>query len=179
MRKFIDTPRRSSWPSHTGRTPKSYTDPEVVAVNRCLNRLGETLRPGVWKVEAYPFLRWARPPSQYVHRTYKSQQHRFIPGYLKELHAGHAEELALFKSQFAELRRKAENGEELPPSFGKYLLEHQAELELSENEMAYLAGSMFGGGLGHHRVSNVNMCYGRCAAPRSTRGGAAGARIRL
>ena len=62
------------------------------------------------------------------------------------MHAGHAEELALFKSQFAELRRKAENGEELPPSFGKYLLEHQAELELSESEMAYLAGSMFGAG---------------------------------
>lgn len=110
-----------------GKHPKSYADPEVVAVNRCLTRLGDTLRPGVWKVEAYPFL-------------------RYIPGYLAELHAGHTEELALFKSQLSELRRKADAGEELPPSFGKYLLERQAELELSESEMAYLAGSMFGAG---------------------------------
>ena len=37
-------------------------------------------------------------------------------------------------------------GEELPQSFGKYLLERQKELELSDNETAYLAGSMFGAG---------------------------------
>ncbi|KJA15544.1 hypothetical protein HYPSUDRAFT_194208 [Hypholoma sublateritium FD-334 SS-4] len=121
-----------------GKNPKSYADPEVVAVNRCLTRLGDTLRPGVWKVEAYPFL-------------------RYIPGYLSELHAGHAEELNLFKSQLSELKRKAERGEELPPSFGKYLLERQAELELSESEMAYLAGSMFGAG-SDTTASAISIC---------------------
>ena len=39
-----------------------------------------------------------------------------------------------------------ERGQELPQSFGKYLLERQKELELSDNETAYLAGSMFGAG---------------------------------
>lgn len=39
-----------------------------------------------------------------------------------------------------------EKGQELPQSFGKYLLERQKELELSDNETAYLAGSMFGAG---------------------------------
>ncbi|KAF8186770.1 cytochrome P450 [Pholiota molesta] len=110
-----------------GKNPKSYDDPEVVAVNRCLTRLGNTLRPGVWKVEAYPFL-------------------RYVPGYLKELQDGHAEELNLFKTQLLELKKKADRGDELPPSFGKYLIERQAELELSTDEMAYLAGSMFGAG---------------------------------
>ena len=33
-----------------------------------------------------------------------------------------------------------------PPSFGKYLVERQHELELEDNEAAYLAGSMFGAG---------------------------------
>ena len=40
-----------------GKNPKSYDDPDVIAVNRCLTRLGVTLRPGTWKVDIYPFLR--------------------------------------------------------------------------------------------------------------------------
>lgn len=91
---------------------------------------------------------------------------RYVPGYLKELQEGHAEELNLFKTQLSELKKKAvrstplhgikppkltpiflkDRGEELPPSFGKYLIERQAELDLSMDEMAYLAGSMFGAG---------------------------------
>jgi len=31
-------------------------------------------------------------------------------------------------------------------SFAKYLIKHQQEYELSENELAYLAGTMFGAG---------------------------------
>jgi len=39
-----------------------------------------------------------------------------------------------------------DRGEQIPDSFGKYLLEKQKEFELSEDETAYLAGSMFGAG---------------------------------
>ncbi|TFK33151.1 cytochrome P450 [Crucibulum laeve] len=110
-----------------GKNPKSYDDPDVLAVNRCLTRLGVTLRPGVWRVDLYPFL-------------------RYIPGYLKELQEGHAEELTLFKKELTSVKEKMERGEGIPQSFGKYLLERQKELELSDNETAYLAGSMFGAG---------------------------------
>lgn len=55
------------------------------------------------------------------------------------------EELTLFKSQLQSVRQKMECGE-VPQSFGKYLLERQNELELSDDETAYLAGSMFGAG---------------------------------
>ena len=40
-----------------GKHPKSYEDPDILAVNRCLTRLGCALRPGIWKVDVYPFLR--------------------------------------------------------------------------------------------------------------------------
>ncbi|KAJ3503289.1 hypothetical protein NLJ89_g8497 [Agrocybe chaxingu] len=40
-----------------GRHPKSFEDPDVRAVYRCLTRLGFALRPGAWKVDAYPFLK--------------------------------------------------------------------------------------------------------------------------
>ncbi|KAK7047097.1 hypothetical protein VNI00_006761 [Paramarasmius palmivorus] len=110
-----------------GKIPKSYEDPEVQAVNRCLTLLGLTMRPGAWKVDVFPFL-------------------KYIPGYLNELKAGHAEELGLFKGQLQEVREKMARGEEVPSSFGKYLIEKQAELGLDDNETAYLAGSMFGAG---------------------------------
>jgi cytochrome P450 len=34
----------------------------------------------------------------------------------------------------------------MPDSFGKYLIERQEELDLSDDQAAYLAGSMFGAG---------------------------------
>lgn len=90
---------------------------------------------------------------------------RYIPGYLKELQDGHAEELALFKQQLHDVRLSMvcfvlplacrtdigwvslkERGQETAQSFGKYLIERQKELELSDSETAYLAGSMFGAG---------------------------------
>lgn len=58
---------------------------------------------------------------------------------------GHAEELSFFKSLLDITRQGLQRGDS-PPSFGKYLLEHQEELELSGDEAAYLAGSMFGPG---------------------------------
>ncbi|KXN81394.1 O-methylsterigmatocystin oxidoreductase [Leucoagaricus sp. SymC.cos] len=110
-----------------GKLPKSYFDPIVIAVNRCLTRLGNNLRPGLWRVDNWPIL-------------------RYVPGYLKELQDGHQEELELFQSQLNEVREKMARGEELSQSFGKYLIERQKELELSDDEASYLAGSMFGAG---------------------------------
>ena len=40
-----------------GKVPKSYEDPEVQSVNRCLTRLGLAMRPGAWKVDTYPILK--------------------------------------------------------------------------------------------------------------------------
>src|ERR1700733_13937270 len=70
-----------------GKTPHAYTDPDVLAVNRCLTRLGINLCPGRWKVDIFPIL-------------------RYVPGYLKELQDGHKEELALFKDQLAQVQQK-------------------------------------------------------------------------
>lgn len=110
-----------------GKDPKSHNDPDIVAVNECLTRLGNNLRPGLWKVDVFPFL-------------------KYIPGYLDELKEGHAQELGLFKTQLLQVKQAMERGEEVRDSFGKYLLGRQAELELSDDETAYLAGSMFGAG---------------------------------
>ena len=85
-----------------GKNPKSYEDPEILAVNRCLARLGNALRPGVWKVDVFPFLRFGI--LSVIFGTSILILHRYIPGYLKELQDGHAEELTLFKQQLNDLQ---------------------------------------------------------------------------
>ncbi|KAG6883651.1 hypothetical protein C0993_004902 [Termitomyces sp. T159_Od127] len=110
-----------------GKKAGGHDDPDVRAVNRCLVRLGVNLRPGLWKVDIYPFL-------------------RYIPGYLDELREGHREELALFKKYLSIVREQMATNETTPSSFAKYLIERQESLSLSDDETAYLAGALFGAG---------------------------------
>ncbi|KAG1728574.1 cytochrome P450 [Suillus occidentalis] len=37
-------------------TPTSYTDPEIVTVNKCIERFGRAIRPGAYLVDTYPIL---------------------------------------------------------------------------------------------------------------------------
>ncbi|KAG6828377.1 hypothetical protein H0H92_008173 [Tricholoma furcatifolium] len=109
------------------RPAGKHDDPEVQAVIRCLVRLGENVRPGLWAVDNYPIL-------------------RYVPGYLDELKAGHKEELGLFKKHLAGVKAQMDAGEAIGESFAKYLLERQETLQLSDDETAYLAGALFGAG---------------------------------
>ncbi|KAF9527922.1 cytochrome P450 [Crepidotus variabilis] len=127
-----------------GMKIRSYDDPEVLAIRRCLSRLAANFRPGHWKVEDFPFL-------------------RYIPGYLKELYEGHLDELTLFKNLFGSVREQLRNDVETPHSFAKYLLESQDSLPFSENEAAYLAGTMYGAGT-DTTSSMINVCIMAAAA---------------
>ncbi|KAI0933583.1 hypothetical protein AcV5_005691 [Taiwanofungus camphoratus] len=108
--------------SYGKTTPTSYSDPEVQAVNCCLRRLGSALRPGTYLVDTYSFL-------------------RYIPGYLS--HLLHRSKQGLSRIGYCSLTLAAG---EAQPSFTTYLLDNQQTLGLSDNELAYLVGSMFGAG---------------------------------
>lgn len=75
-----------------------------------------------------------------------------------------------------------QNAGEAGPSFGRYLLENQNTHKLSYEEMAYLAGSLFGAGSDtvgdvkwiyrmFHSLWEIDCCcdhgrcYGRCLLP--------------
>ncbi|KAI0345185.1 cytochrome P450, partial [Trametopsis cervina] len=109
-------------------TPTYYTDPEVQEINRNSARLGTVTQIGASShiVDVYPFL-------------------RYIPWVTYKLRAWHKTELKLFTSQVDGVRRQVENNT-AQPSFVTYLLEHQKDYGLSDEELAYLAGSMFGAG---------------------------------
>ncbi|KAK0460394.1 cytochrome P450 [Desarmillaria tabescens] len=108
-------------------TPTSYTDPEVQQVNNCLFRLGAAVRPGTYLVDTFPIL-------------------AYVPSYLSHLKRHHEEELTLFREQLGNVKGKMIQDEELPPSFAKHLLQNQKTYGLSDDEVAYSAGSMFGAG---------------------------------
>ncbi|KAJ7149510.1 cytochrome P450 [Mycena crocata] len=112
-----------------GKRATSYKDPLVVGVYRMLSVFRAHRQPGAWNVDVFPFL-------------------RYIPGYLRPLQEAHAEELKLFGGQLNAVRQKKEAYEELPDCLARYLIENESMHGLSTNEMAYLAGSMFGAGSG-------------------------------
>ncbi|KAG1798579.1 cytochrome P450 [Suillus plorans] len=107
-------------------TPTSYTDPEVVAINKALARFGQAIQPGAYLVDAYPIL-------------------RFFPGYLSQLKAWHKEELALYDRQLDAVRRQMREGT-TSPSFARFMLEHQKQYQLEDKDLAYIAGAMFAAG---------------------------------
>lgn len=68
-------------------TPTSYSDPEVLLVNKCLTRLSKAQLPGRFLVDSYPVL-------------------RYVPGLYSDLYKAHREELSLFRSQLEIVREK-------------------------------------------------------------------------
>jgi hypothetical protein len=66
---------------------QGYDDPAITAINRCIGRIANALRPGAWQVDYYPWL-------------------KYIPGYLKELQDGHQEELSLFNNHLGSVRAR-------------------------------------------------------------------------
>ncbi|KAG2131618.1 cytochrome P450 [Suillus bovinus] len=107
-------------------TPTSYTDPEIVSLNKTIARFGAAIKPGAYLVDTYPIL-------------------RFVPGYLSQLKAWHQEEFALFNGQLDAVRRQMREGT-AEPSFSKFIIEHQKQYQLEEKELSYVSGGMFAAG---------------------------------
>ncbi|KAG1741903.1 cytochrome P450 [Suillus paluster] len=70
---------------------------------------------------------------------------KYVPGYVTELEQWRREESQLFHDQLDHVSRDLVTGK-AGPSFTCYLLENQSSHKLSDEEMAYLAGSLFGAG---------------------------------
>ncbi|KAJ3487188.1 hypothetical protein NLI96_g3713 [Meripilus lineatus] len=110
------------------KTPTRYSDPEVIEIEKTLKRVVECLHPGTYLVDSFPFLKYFPTPE------------------MRKLQRYQKEELDLFKRQLGVVRRQIANKEDIPPSFSTYLLERQQEYQLSDDEIAYLTGEIFGAG---------------------------------
>ncbi|WOO84896.1 Cytochrome P450 monooxygenase yanC [Vanrija pseudolonga] len=111
------------------RTPARYSDPDIRKVVDGGKHLGILLRPGNYAL--FNTNRWLQ----------------YVPGTLRTVHAWAAEELALYRSQLADVQRRvATDPTSVAPCFGTYLLENKAKFELEDDDIAYLLGSVFGAG---------------------------------
>jgi hypothetical protein len=134
-----------------GRQDKArYSDPDIQKVIVGADRLGSLLRPGAWKIESFPWLRCkhyialvAFGSRIQTEVTYWSVSD--VPGYLKIPQDWAAEELDLFQGALAEARRNAATGN-ASECFATYMTQNQAKYGLSDDEVAYLCGSIFGAG---------------------------------
>ncbi|KAG0142009.1 hypothetical protein CROQUDRAFT_50893 [Cronartium quercuum f. sp. fusiforme G11] len=102
----------------------TYHDPEVVQVKICLKRFTAAARPGAFALDRHPWL-------------------RYVPFWTSTGRLWHKEELSLFRSQVQKVRDSCGERESCAVS---HLLDKQKEFELSDDELAYLAGSLFGAG---------------------------------
>ncbi|KAN0088270.1 Cytochrome P450 [Tylopilus felleus] len=110
-----------------GKTsPASNDDPEVAGVHQVIKDLLFVLTPGSYLVNRIPWL-------------------KYVPGYDRQFREFRRYELELFQGQLNRVRNDMET-RCAGPSSGKTLLEHVDEHRLSEDEMAYLAGSLFDAG---------------------------------
>ncbi|KAJ3487189.1 hypothetical protein NLI96_g3712 [Meripilus lineatus] len=110
------------------KTPTHIDDPEVNAIDRAVKRVVDCFQPGAYLVDTFPILKYIPIPEIRTLRQY------------------HQDELALFRGLLDVVRQQIANKEDIQPSFASYILERQRELELSDDETAYLVGEIFGAG---------------------------------
>lgn len=110
------------------RSQTSSEDEEVRLVSKTLKRFSHAARIGAYSIDRFKWL-------------------RYIPGWLDEPKRWHEEELGLFKSQIDKVKKDLKERPGLREKcFVSYILERQKEFGLSDQESAYLAGSLFGAG---------------------------------
>jgi hypothetical protein len=131
----------------------------VREVNDCLRRLGETILPGAWLVDTYPVLRFVPGYLGRLRRWHLIELGLFrreMEGVRREVvrvsvllpHShSHSHTTQIFLTiETPPACMDAQATGLAPDSFASYLLAHQEEYSLSDDEAAYLAGSMFGAG---------------------------------
>jgi len=107
-------------------TPTATDAPEIILIHKMLERFQILMRPGAFMVDRYPIL-------------------KHIPGYASYVEDWRKEESQLFHDQLNRVSKELTT-DKAGPSFVRYLLENKSSHKLSNDEMAYLAGSLFGAG---------------------------------
>ncbi|KAG2037320.1 cytochrome P450 [Suillus americanus] len=108
-------------------TPTSATDPEVREAHQALRTFRTILRPGAYWVESIPWL-------------------KYLPWYAPELKNQFERTRRLYTDQLNRVKLHMQSNQDISPSFSKYILENGHLYDLTEIEMAYLAGALFGAG---------------------------------
>ncbi|KAG1890766.1 cytochrome P450 [Suillus subluteus] len=106
-------------------TPTSATDPQIVEARQLTKTFRTILRHGNYLVDSIPWL-------------------KYLPWYAPELKHQFEKTRRLYTDQLNRVKLHMQSNEDIGPSFAKHNLENGHLYGLTEIEMAYLAGVLFG-----------------------------------
>lgn len=118
----------------------------IIKVGKTVERVAE---PGAYLVDTMPFL--ARIPS-------------FMAPFKREAQQLRAEELALFRTLQDDVRTDIRNGSRTA-SFTRTFLDNQKAYDLSDDEGAYVIGTLFEAGSGTTAAAMMSYCLAMCLHP--------------
>ncbi|KAG1875733.1 cytochrome P450 [Suillus subluteus] len=109
-------------------TPTSATDPEVIDMFQTTRTVMKILRPGAYYlVDSIPWI-------------------RYLPWYGRDLKLGFESRKKLHTGHMERVKEQMQSNEDIGPSFMKHLLENSQSYDLTETELAFLGGALFGAG---------------------------------
>jgi cytochrome P450 len=118
-------------------TPTSATDPEVIERLEMMGKVTEIQRPGgAYLVESIPWL-------------------KYLPWYGRDLRLEFERRKKAFLGQLNRVREQMQSNVDIGPSFMRHMLEDNQSHGLTETEVAFLGGALFGAGLD---TTSISIC---------------------
>ncbi|KAG1875680.1 cytochrome P450 [Suillus subluteus] len=116
-------------------TPTSATDPEVIERLQMMGKVTEIQRPGAYLVESIPWL-------------------KYLPWYGRDLKLLFERRKKAYLGQLNRVREQMSDVD-IGPSFMKHMLENSQSHGLTEIEVGFLGGALFGAGLD---TTSISIC---------------------
>ena len=108
------------------RTPTDYRDDIIKKIEQCQLRMNSKVAPSSVLINSLPWL-------------------KYLPGYLNEGKRWHQDELTIFSGFLKDVNEGLEN-KTRDSCFASWVMENQKSLDLTDGEIAYLCGNLFGAG---------------------------------
>ena len=133
-----------------GRAIDTGLEPQVRQILNIVHTIERVASPGAYLVDTFPIL--MHLPS-------------WLVPFKREGNQLHASEAALFRLLQDEVRQKIRSNEDMPQSFTKTFLEKQEDFGLSDDEGAYVIGTLFEAGSGTTAAAMMSFCLAMCHYP--------------
>ncbi|KEF51210.1 uncharacterized protein A1O9_12713 [Exophiala aquamarina CBS 119918] len=131
------------------KTVESNDEPLVRRALEVVHTVERVASPGSYLVDSFPILMYLP---------------KWLAPFKKEAEILHQRELSLFRSLMEEVRQ-AMKQPGCPPSFMKTFLERQDEFGLTDDEGAYVIGTLFEAGSGTTAAAMMSFCLAMCHYP--------------
>lgn len=136
-----------------GKSIKSKDDPILHGVVKVAHDIERAASPGAYLVDMIPLLMWL--PS-------------WLAPFKREANRLYKEHFSLFHELQNEVKDEMEAGTAAPGTFMRTFLERREEFKLSDDEGAYIIGTLFGAGTGTTAATMMSFAWPCAIIPKYT-----------